>query len=80
MTLGETYVYNKENFIIKDGYAIFPIQDLPKRMPSKKAMKYYTEKLNKVWEELGYETEQYKAKKENEIIIAKIVIIPIQKF
>ena len=54
MTRGETIVYNKENFKLKDGYAEFPISHLPKRMPKQQAYDYYNRKLWKAWEELGY--------------------------
>ena len=64
MTRGETIVYNKENFKMKNGYAEFPISHLQKRMPTKQALEYYNRKLWKVWQELGYgkvevETEKF---------------------
>jgi len=54
MTRGETIIYNKENFKMKDGYAEFPIKQLPKQMPKQQAYDYYNRKLWKCWQELGY--------------------------
>ena len=71
MTRGEAIVYNKENFKMKNGYAVFPISPLPKRMPTKQAFDYYNRKLWKAWEELGYGKVQIESKRYKLVAIGR---------
>ena len=71
MTRGETIIYNKENFKMEDGYAEFPISQLPKRMPTKAALEYYNNKLWKIWKELGYGKIEIESKRHKLIAIGR---------